>query len=549
MIKILKYFYKSFNYGISTYISAFLITCMYSVTVILSPIASQYLINKVLYTENIDDLKTGIFIFLIACLVQPLIGLIRDIIFIKMNFKIKSSVSKTMFNKIIKAKVSFFDSCKNGDIISRITNDGSAISDFVSSVFVVYVKDVLLLVSILIGMCFMSVKITVLIVLLLLLNLMIGKFNGKKFKRNVSNIVKNNDNIISFTNQAITSIMTIKSFSNEDKVSAKYSELMDSNISINQKNQLLNVYMNNFNDFIGIFSLSIIYGFGALEILNQNISIGSVIGLGLYFQLIISPLNELINNNIKKDSIMPMYERVKQYLSLEEEDYRADSLLLKDNEQLSLNNVSFSYGNKKVFNCINIIFPEKGLSVVKGESGTGKSTLIKLILRFYDPSSGCIYIGDKEYKEIDVNTLRNYIGLVSQDTVLFNMSIKDNIRLVNPSITDEEIVELCKKVNIHDNISSFELGYDTVINEKINLSGGEKQRLYIAMVLARKAKILILDEPTSALDVMNSKIILDIIRDISKDKLVILITHKDDVLEYADEVFDIQNLNMALRGE
>ena len=549
MIKILKYFYKSFNYGISTYISAFLITCMYSVTVILSPIASQYLINKVLYTENIDDLKTGIFIFLIACLVQPLIGLIRDIIFIKMNFKIKSSVSKTMFNKIIKAKVSFFDSCKNGDIISRITNDGSAISDFVSSVFVVYVKDVLLLVSILIGMCFMSVKITVLIVLLLLLNLMIGKFNGKKFKRNVSNIVKNNDNIISFTNQAITSIMTIKSFSNEDKVSAKYSELMDSNISINQKNQLLNVYMNNFNDFIGIFSLSIIYGFGALEILNQNISIGSVIGLGLYFQLIISPLNELINNNIKKDSIMPMYERVKQYLSLEEEDYRADSLLLKDNEQLSLNNVSFSYGNKKVFNCINIIFPEKGLSVVKGESGTGKSTLIKLILRFYDPSSGCIYIGDKEYKEIDVNTLRNYIGLVSQDTVLFNMSIKDNIRFVNPSITDEEIVELCKKVNIHDNISSFELGYDTVINEKINLSGGEKQRLYIAMVLARKAKILILDEPTSALDVMNSKIILDIIRDISKDKLVILITHKDDVLEYADEVFDIQNLNMALRGE
>ena len=397
MIKILKYFYKSFNYGISTYISAFLITCMYSVTVILSPIASQYLINKVLYTENIDDLKTGIFIFLIACLVQPLIGLIRDIIFIKMNFKIKSSVSKTMFNKIINAKVSFFDSCKNGDIISRITNDGSAISDFVSSVFVVYVKDVLLLVSILIGMCFMSVKITVLIVLLLLLNLMIGKFNGKKFKRNVSNIVKNNDNIISFTNQAITSIMTIKSFSNEDKVSAKYSELMDSNISINQKNQLLNVYMNNFNDFIGIFSLSIIYGFGALEILNQNISIGSVIGLGLYFQLIISPLNELINNNIKKDSIMPMYERVKQYLSLEEEDYRADSLLLKDNEQLSLNNVSFSYGNKKVFNCINIIFPEKGLSVVKGESGTGKSTLIKLILRFYDPSSGCIYIGDKEY--------------------------------------------------------------------------------------------------------------------------------------------------------
>ena len=549
MIKILKYFYKSFNYGISTYISAFLITCMYSVTVILSPIASQYLINKVLYTENIDDLKTGIFIFLIACLVQPLIGLIRDIIFIKMNFKIKSSVSKTMFNKIIKAKVSFFDSCKNGDIISRITNDGSAISDFVSSVFVVYVKDVLLLVSILIGMCFMSVKITVLIVLLLLLNLMIGKFNGKKFKRNVSNIVKNNDNIISFTNQAITSIMTIKSFSNEDKVSAKYSELMDSNISINQKNQLLNVYMNNFNDFIGIFSLSIIYGFGALEILNQNISIGSVIGLGLYFQLIISPLNELIYNNINKDSIMPMYERVKQYLSLEEEDYRADSLLLKDNEQLSLNNVSFSYGNKKVFNCINIIFPEKGLSVVKGESGTGKSTLIKLILRFYDPSSGCIYIGDKEYKEIDVNTLRNYIGLVSQDTVLFNMSIKDNIRLVNPSITDEEIVELCKKVNIHDNISSFELGYDTVINEKINLSGGEKQRLYIAMVLARKAKILILDEPTSALDVMNSKIILDIIRDISKDKLVILITHKDDVLEYADEVFDIQNLNMALRGE
>lgn len=549
MINLVKYLYKNFKYNLFIQVMAFILTIVYSIAVILSPIASEFLINQVLATTDIKNLQFGIFIFFIACILQPLVGLMKDIVFIKLNFQISSLVSKTMFNKIINSKISFFETAKSGDIISRINNDGNSISNFMSGFLIVYVKDVLVILFILIGMSCMSIKITLLIVILLITNLFINKIFDKKFKNISSTIAKNNDLIFSYTNQAVNSIISIKTFSKEDKVKEDYEKIICNVVSSNKNKQLLNTYINNLNNFIGIFSLSIIYGFGALEILKGKMTIGAVIGLGLYFQLVLSPLDEFINNNIQLSSVKPIIKRLNEYLSLSEEKYNTQNIILDKNQPLLIRNLTFSYNNKKVLDDINIDFPSKGMIAIVGESGEGKSTLLKLIFKFYEPDTGKIYIGNNDYDNLDVNIIRKYIGFVHQDMYLFNMSIKDNIRYANNSINDEDIVELCKKVNLHNSIMKFKEGYNTIINEKLNLSGGEKQRLGIAMTLAQNPDIFIFDEPTSSLDTNNEQLIMNMIKDISKEKLVILVSHKQSSIKFADEIYILKNKKIIIKDD
>lgn len=549
MIKLIKYLYTKIKYNICLQILAFIFTVIYSITIILSPIASEYLINKVLNTTNANDLRAGIIIFFVACILQPLVGFIKDIIFANLNFDISLLVSKKMFNKIINSKISFLDTVKSGDIISRINNDGNNISNFIGGFIIVYIKDLLVILFTIIGMSCISIKITLIIGLLLFINLFINNMFDKKFKDISSEIVKNNDDMFSYINQTVNSIVSIKTFNNEEKVKQKYNTIIKKVVSSNKHKRLLNIYINNLNNFIGIFSLSIIYGFGALEILNGKMNIGQVIGLGLYFQLVLSPLDEFVNNNIQLSSIKPLINRLDEYLCLDEEMYNNTDVVLNKNETLAIKNLTFSYKDKKILDNINIVFPKKGLVAIVGESGEGKSTLLKLLFKFYEPNYGNIYLGENSYDNIDVKKIRKYISLVNQDICLFNMSIKDNIKYANEKISENEIINLCKKVNLHNSIMQFDNGYNTIINEKLNLSGGEKQRLGIAMILSRNPNILIFDEPTSSLDFSNELLVMNILKDISKEKLVILVSHKESSIKFADKIYSLKNKKLILEDK
>jgi ABC-type multidrug transport system fused ATPase/permease subunit len=236
-------------------------------------------------------------------------------------------------------------------------------------------------------------------------------------------------------------------------------------------------------------------------------------------------------------------------MDMEGETYSYDSSVELKGE-IKVKNVSFAYkeDNKQSLSNINMTIPEKGLFAFVGHSGAGKSTLVKLLMRLYDPTEGTIHIGNISIKDLAVNKLRENISFVPQEINLFNTSVKDNIRCGNQAITDEDIVKVCKKLKLHEKISSLPEGYDSIISERVNLSGGEMQRLSIARALVKKPTIFVMDEPTAALDPENEFIIRETIEALSKEHIVLVIAHRISTIMNADKIFVFENGSIVESG-
>ncbi|MCU9813023.1 ABC transporter ATP-binding protein/permease [Paraclostridium sp. AKS81] len=213
-----------------------------------------------------------------------------------------------------------------------------------------------------------------------------------------------------------------------------------------------------------------------------------------------------------------------------------------------MKNVSFKYKNgSHALNNINLKLPSKGIFAIVGDSGAGKSSLIKLLSAFYNSYDGEISINKKELKSYGVSDIRSVISLVSQDIELLNKSIKDNIKM-GRDIEEIQIKEVIEKLNLEETINKLELRYETIINERINLSGGEKQRISIARALVEDSLVYIFDEPTAALDTINEKRVKDILEELSKKRLVIIVTHNLSLLNKADCIYTMKNGEIVEKG-
>lgn len=209
-------------------------------------------------------------------------------------------------------------------------------------------------------------------------------------------------------------------------------------------------------------------------------------------------------------------------------------------------NVCFAYDQEEILNDFSMDIPEKGIIGIVGKSGSGKSTLLKLLMRFWDVKNGSITISDENIQKINTCSLRNNESFVTQDTVLFHDSIKNNLLIARPSATDEEVAAACKKASIHDFITSLKDGYDTNIGELgETLSGGERQRIGIARAFLHDAPLILLDEPTSNLDSLNEAVILKALKESCDEKAVLLVSHRKSTMCIADRVYSNENGRMS----
>lgn len=207
---------------------------------------------------------------------------------------------------------------------------------------------------------------------------------------------------------------------------------------------------------------------------------------------------------------------------------------------IEVSDVNFKYDNEEILEDLSVLFKKDSISAIVGKSGSGKSTLLKLIMRFYDPNSGVITINNQNIKEINTSNLRSMFAYVTQDTMLFHDSIYNNLKIAKLDASQEEIIEACKKANIHEFIMSLEEGYDTKVAELgASLSGGEKQRIGLARAFLSDAECILLDEPTSNLDVLNEAIILKSIKNNSQ-KTVILVSHRESTVKIADKIIKME---------
>lgn len=521
---------------------------LYTVTVFLSPQISKFLVDDVLIRHHFQNIYVGIYAFFFVCIIQMISGYIKNRIFFRVSEKITFSMRRKILKSLINTSMEFFDGTPKGFIFSRFFDDSRTISDFITNIFVIIVKNTLLIMVITCGMFLLSWKITLLLLVMLSLYILLNVFASKRFKEFSQITLLNNDMLHKDFSQSMDNIFLTKVFGLQDyyfcKVKNDLKNIFSTNVKINDfSNQI-----NSFSSIMIVFSLAVIYGFGAFLSIQNEISIGSIVALGVYFQMLLGPINEMISSNTTFQGIIPVIKRIEEYLNFKPESEREKSK--KKSRIIAplsviFNEVNFNRSsvneNIHILKNINFAFRENGIYGLFGPSGCGKTTILKLLMGLYLPTAGRIDIisgGSNIYSPYEV---RQKISYVSQIFEFINASIFDNLTLFNSSITQEEIIEVCQSLYLHSKIMSLQDDYRSIINENINLSEGEKQRICIARAILRKSFIYIFDEPTAFLDENSKNRVQSIIENLAKEHIVIVVSHDPHMLRNSKKIIVMNN--------
>jgi ABC-type bacteriocin/lantibiotic exporter with double-glycine peptidase domain len=526
-------------------IVGFILTILSTLFVFSSPMVSKYLIDSILPSHSLTNLYDGIIIFFLVTISQPILGYFKDILFLYIIEKISLDLRTALFSKVIYATMRFFDKEKKGDIMSRILSGGQYASNFISTFFTILLKDIMLIVMILVGMFCTSVFITLIILAMIVVIIPLLAVLGNKFKSLSHEAQIQQDRIYTGLNQMLDSIGTIKSLSLEKDVVRNFDMYCRDSYRNSIKTNKLGILINYLSVASVVLALCLIYCYGTVLVMRGEMTLGSVIAMGMYLQMIVQPVSELMNCNISVQKIKPIFERIFEYFDVKPENSKGNSGL-RIGGNIVFENVVFSYkSGQRVLDGLSFVIPERKLTVISGKSGSGKSTIVKLLMRFYEPDSGNIYINNEKIGDLNLMELRNNIGYVPQNIELLNKSIMENLKYGNEDVKPQDAIDMCMKLKLDEMITHLPEKYDTIITERINLSGGEIQRLGICRALLKGPSVIIMDEPTSALDNENEEIIRELLEDLSKTKTVILITHRKSSFNNPDNIIDIDEKNSS----
>lgn len=524
-----------------------IITILYSLGVFASPLVSKYLIDEVIPARSLDKLSQGVFIFFLICISQPIFALLKDIVFVKITESVTYDIRTKMFGSLLKSNCDTLNTLKSGEVISRIGNDGYQASQFISNIFVILFKNFILIVMILCGMAYISPLLTLVIVVLFSVFFIVNMSLSKKFKSMQSQVQKNYDEIYNITGESIDKIDTIMAYQLEDMVVERFKSIIK---QTKKDNTQINIYMsfvNNLSTSVMILALCVIYGAGSLLVMEGKATLGDVIALGLYFQLLAQPVFEIMNNNVAVYKTAPIFDRIFEYLELQTEEISDISEPFYPSK-LCFEGVSHSYDNKSLalYN-INFKLPSSGLVTIIGDSGSGKSTFMKILCGQMHPTSGSIYYNSLKKIDNPQALMRQHSGYVSQTPNFMSFSLHDNLCYRNSS-DNATIISKMDELNIFKKISKKDELLNSGIDIKNNFSGGELQRLALVRASLKAPAYYAFDEPTASLDNQNRAATRTFIKKLSRTKPVIVSTHDSNLITESDMILIFKNGEISQYG-
>jgi subfamily B ATP-binding cassette protein MsbA len=463
-------------------------------------------------------------------------------------------VRNDLYKKVLTLPIGYFTEQKKGDLISRMTNDTWELEATVSSVLDGLIKDPATVLVYLCYLVYLSPQLSlILLVLLPIAGIVIGKIS-KTLKKQSNAAAEKSSEGLSVLEETISGMRIIKAFNAEVIVDKKFTSINNDLFKIKNKMNLRRELASPLSEIMGVLVLCVILWFGGKLVLgnsNSSLTAASFIIYIAAFTQIINPAKSLSNTfyNIQKGTAsLKRIEDILQTINTVE-DNKNGIILNHFSKSIEFNAVNFAYNDVTILNNIQLNI-EKGKTVaLVGSSGSGKSTLADLIPRFHDALSGTILIDGKDIKGYTLKSIRNQISIVTQEAILFNDTIANNILLGNPNATHEEVIQAAKIANAYNFIMSKEEGFDTNIGDRGNkLSGGEKQRITIARAILKNPPILILDEATSALDTESERLVQDAINNLMHNRTSIVIAHRLSTIRHADEIIVLQKGNIAERG-
>ena len=450
-------------------------------------------------------------------------------------------IQDSLYLKIVDLPISFFSEKRKGDLLARMTADVKEVEGSIINSLEGLVREPITIVIFLVSMLIVSVKLTLFVFLFLPIAGFIISAVGKRLKSQSLAAQKENGIFLSFLEETLGGLKVIKGFNAESKLTQKFTE------STNRFKNIMTSVLHRkglaspFSEFLGVAVVITVLWYGGSLVFSNNSALEPQEFMGYIgmFYSIINPVKAIttVNYSIKKGNAAG--ERIFEILETENtiQEPENPTAITSVEKDIQFKNVSFKYEDENILEDFNLKVNKGHTVALVGQSGSGKSTVANLITRFYDVNSGSIEIDGINIKQIDKKSLRGLMGLVTQDSILFNDSVRNNIALGKENATDQEIIEAAKIANAHDFIISLPNGYETNIGDSGNkLSGGQKQRLSIARAVLKNPPIMILDEATSALDTESERLVQDALEKMMRNRTSIVIAHRLSTIQNADSI-------------
>ena len=509
-------------------------------------------IAKLRGTGSIDFVYIGrILLFLLGMyLLSSAFSFIQGWLMTGLSQKVCYDFRKQISEKINRLPLAYFEKRTVGEVLSRITNDVDTLGQSLNQSITQLITSVTTMIGVLVMMLSISPKMTLIALLILpvslVLVLIVVRFSQKYFKAQQA--------ILGVVNGQVEEVYSghnvVKAFNREAVVLNDFNAANDKLYESAWKSQFLSGLMMPIMNFVGNLGYVAVAIVGSIFAANGTITIGDIQAFIQYVKNFTQPIQQLSQVSNMLQSMAAAAERVFEFLNEPEEDQQADPARRADpgciNGQVTFSHVRFGYTPDKTvihdFSCE--VKPGQKVAIV-GPTGAGKTTMVKLLMRFWDTDLGRVEISGENIKGINTASLRAAESFVEQDTVLFHDSIEENVKIANRNATHEQVVAACRKASIHDFIMTLPQGYDTPVGELGDtLSGGERQRLGVARAFLHDAPFILLDEPTSNLDSLNEAVILRSLAEERASKTVVLVSHRASTMRIADTTYSVENGRM-----
>lgn len=467
--------------------------------------------------------------------------------------RIVNTFRSDLYSKILRLPIGYFTEQRKGDLISRVTNDVNEVESSVVGTLEGWIRDPLTIIFTFITLFILSAQLTIAILVCIpLIGFVLGRVS-KALKRQSNEAALKQGESISILEETLNGLRVIKAFNIESILKGKFNtvndELLETKNRISRRRDLASPM----SEFLGVLVFVGILWFGGRLILggSMNLEGSTFVGYLAMFYNIINPVKTLSTSfsNINKGyaAITRIEEVLKTPVMVD--DNPTGKTLHSFNDKIEFKNVRFAYDDAVILDDINLTI-EKGKTIaLVGSSGAGKSTLADLVPRFHDVTGGAVLIDGTNIKDYALQSVRSLMSIVTQEPILFNDTIANNIALGQPDASNEEIIQAAKIANAHNFIIQKEEGYDTNIGDRgSKLSGGERQRLTIARAVLKNPPILILDEATSSLDTESERLVQDAINNMMQNRTSIVIAHRLSTIRHADEIVVLQKGKIVERG-
>ena len=514
----------------------------------------QFYLTKVLEASGV--LRGLMFVCIVLIITSFLSNLTRFLsqkILVNMKTYVMKNIRTDLFNKITRLNVDYFQEQRKGDILSSVSNDVNEVQNSVASSFHILFREPLLIIGFLIGLFYMSPKLTVLTLVTLPISAFVIGAVSRKLKRGATRTQALMGRIISHFEEAISGIRIVKAFNAQKYVRDNFDRTNEEHKAVSRAMYSRQELASPLSEFLGISVAAAVLFYGGVLQMSGDLGMGLsdfIVYIAFYWRVlepskaIAAAYSSVQKGLVSGNRIFAILDAVPSIRKAEHPVHVSEF-----NHSIEYRDVSFRYSTDYVLKDICLTIPKGKMIAVVGPSGAGKSTLVDLLPRFYDVTDGSILIDGVDIRDYYPKELISLMGIVTQEAILFNDSVRNNITFGMENVSEEDVVRAARIANAHDFIMQMEHGYDTNIGDRGGkLSGGQRQRIAIARAVLKNPPIMILDEATSALDTESERLVQDALTNLMKNRTSIVIAHRLSTIQHADEIVVMKEGRIVERG-